>query len=264
MVQDRFVGDIGDFSNHGLLRALCGTPAKPVDGLKLGVVEYFTVPSEKDQKNGAGNKITYLKISKHNTSTYRQCDEELYDALRKTVGESLVSGKKLKIDPNRAKLLLPVDDRYYDAPVPVGDRNNWLADALRVTSEADLVFINPDNGIASESQEKKVRPVHVTIEELLQIFEEGKGLIIYQQIGQGLKKGQTADDFIKQTSGRLRLMLELKRVRQLWAFWWHREAGRVYFIVAQTQEHEDKIEERLEAFRKSEWMKKGHFTEVDV
>ena len=253
-MRDSFVGDIGDFANNGLLRALCGTPAKPVAGLKLGVVEYFNVPSEKDQKNGAGNIITYLKVSKHNKWTYRQCDEELYDALREMVGDSLVNGKELKIDSTRAGLLLPVDGRYYDKRVPSGDRDNWLADALRVTSEADLVFINPDNGITKDAKS----PNHAAIAGLLYFIEQGKSLVIYYT----WNRNSTADSQIRHNSKDLQV--EFKLSSPPWVLRWHRMSGRAYFIVARTQEHKDKIEGRLKAFRESEWMKNGHFTEVEV
>ena len=258
-MQDSFVGDVGDFANHGILRALCGTPAKPVDGLKLGVVEYFNRSTDADLKKSHGNRIEYLKVSKYNNSTYRVCDPELYDALRKLVGESLASETGLKIDRARARLLLPVDERYYDVALPVGERKDWLKYAIRkIEDNTDLIFVNPDIGIASKSQEEKVGPAHTTIKELSQIFENDKGVIVYQQIGQGLQRGQTAKDFIKQTSDRL--MHELRPVCQLWVSWWRRGAGRAYFVVPGTERQRDKIEERLEAFKRSEWVKKGHFS----
>ena len=68
-MQDRFVGDVGDFANHGILRALCGTPAKPVDGLKLGVVEYFNGPTGADLGKSHGNGSDILKSQ--NTTTQR-------------------------------------------------------------------------------------------------------------------------------------------------------------------------------------------------
>ena len=204
-------------------------------------------------------RVGYLKVSKYNNSTYKVCDPKLYAAFRKLVGESLASGIGLKIDQARARLLLPVDERYYDVALPAGERKDWLKCAVRKIGETtDLVFVNPDIGIASESQEEKVGPAHTTMKELSQIFENDRDLIIYQQIGQGLKRGQTAEDFIKQTSARL--MHELRRVCQLWVFWWRRGAGRAYFIVPGTERQKDKIDERLEVFKRSEWVKKGHFS----
>ena len=260
-MQDRYVGDIGDFANHGILRALCGTPEKPVDGLKLGVVEYLNRPTDAELKTSQGNRIEYLKVSTYNNSTYRVCDPGLYDALQKLVGESLVNGTELKIDPSRAKLLLPVDERYHYASLTIGERKDWLEGAIRkIGKNTDLAFVNPDTGVASESQENNLGPAHVSMEELSQVFDEGNSLIIYQHIGQGLQKGETVEDRIKKVS--CRLMHKLKPVRHPWAFKWCRAPVRAYFIVARTQEHQAKIEGRLEKFRKREWVKQRHFEEV--
>ena len=258
-MQDRYVGDIGDFANNGLLRALCGTPEMRVDGLKLGVVEYFNKPSAADlEKTGQGNKIEYLKFSEYSNSTYRECDSDLYDALQKLVGESLVSGTGLKLDPDRTKNLLPVDERYYDALTPAaGERSAWLQDAIQKVGDANLVFFNPDTGIASKNQERNVKPPHATMAEIKQIFEEGKSLIIYQHLGQGAPT-------VEQTSERL--TQELPSHWKLWAVQWHRVSSRAYFIVARTQEHKDTIEKQLAAFRQTPWrkirpeFKKAHFT----
>ena len=258
-MQDLFIGDIGDFANNGLLRALCGTPDNPVPGLKLGVVEYYNNP--KGPKKQEGNKIGYLKSSEYNNRTYRECDQSLYEALQKMMGESLVSGIELKLEQDMAKKLLPVDERYYDALLPSGDRTDWLQNAIQKVGDANLVFVNPDTGIASD-QEKNPKPTHLRIDELSYFFEEHKSLVIYQQIGQGLERGQTAENFIEQTAGRLKH--QLPSASKFWAFRWRRFSGRVYFIVARTEEHKDTIEKQLEAFRNSPWMTKEHFTEQSI
>ena len=214
------------------------------------------------------NIITYLKVSRHNTSTYRQCDEDLYDALRKMVGESLVNGKELKIDPGRARFLLPVDERYYDVPLTSGKRKDWLADALTVTSEADLVFINPDNGIANLDNgiafaKDAKSPKHASIAELRRFAEQGKSLAIYHTWKR--KEGITADEQIRRDSKALQVALKLSSPP--WALRWHRISGRAYLIVPQPEQHRAIIRERLDAFldkKKSRWAKRGHFTEVKV
>ena len=258
-MQDRYVGDIGDFANNGLLRALCGTPEMRVDGLKLGVIEYFNKPSTADlEKTGQGNKIEYLKVSDYSNSTYRECDSGLYVALQNLIGESLVSGTELKLDPDMARKLLPVDERYYDALTPsAGGRPAWYQDAIQKVGDANLVFLNPDTGIASEIQERNVPPSHATMAEIKQIFEEGKSLVIYQHLGLGAPT-------VEHTSERL--MQELPSHWKLWAFQWHRISSRAYFIVARTQEHKDTIEKQLAAFRQTPWQKirrgfkEAHFT----
>ena len=269
-MQDRFVGDIGDFANHGVLRALCGKPEKPVDGLKLSVVEYFNMPADRNLKKSDGKHIEYLKVLKYNNSTYRVCAPELYDALQKLVGESLVSGTELKVDPERAKILLPVDERYYDVPIPVGERHDWLKGALEKTGDADVIFVNPDNGIKLRVEEvESKKPIvkleektnsrqHVSLGELKYLYEKGKSLIIYHHLGQGNKKGETLEDRIKSISGCLKETLMLicpPRVVR-----WHRSPQRAYLIVPRTQNHKATIDKRLKLLEKSPWKAKGHFS----
>ena len=252
-MQDRYVGDIGDFANNGLLRALCGTPENPVPGLKLGVVEYFNKPNAADSNKGHGNKIEYLKVSGFSNSMFRECDPSLYDALQNLVGESLVSGTELKLDPDRTKKLLPVATRYYDTLTPpAGGRPAWFQDAIQKVGDANLVFLNPDTGIASEIMQKNVQPSHATMAEIKQIFEEGKSLVIYQHWSHGASTAKRIPAILTQ---------ELPSLWKQWAFRWQPFSRRVYFIVARTEEHKDTIEKQLQAFRNSPWMTKGHFTE---
>ena len=63
-MQDRYTGDLGDFSKLGILRILQKA------GLSIGVNWYLT-PEE--NHNGDGRHIKHLK----NDNNFRACDEEL-------------------------------------------------------------------------------------------------------------------------------------------------------------------------------------------
>ena len=79
-MQNRYVGDIGDFGKYGLLRALAGDP------LRLGVVWYlFPDEPPKEPGKGDGKFIDYLCHPKRRDSKLRDCDPELYCALREIV-----------------------------------------------------------------------------------------------------------------------------------------------------------------------------------
>ena len=75
-MQNRYVGDVGDFGKYALLRALCGhAGGGPI--LKLGIVWcYFPDESHYDD----GRHINYL-----NKEPYRSLDPQLFDGLRKLV-----------------------------------------------------------------------------------------------------------------------------------------------------------------------------------
>jgi hypothetical protein len=76
VMQNRYVGDIGDYMKLGILRALS-------PGYRLGVA-WWLFPDE--GHNQDGKRIHYLKQAEH----WRQYDPELFDALDKIVS----SGKR--------------------------------------------------------------------------------------------------------------------------------------------------------------------------
>ena len=92
-MQDRYAGDVGDFGKFGLLRHLCGETAQNRHlTLKPGVIWYRVAD---ETHNGDGRHISYLKKSAKNVKDksveddndprFRDCDADLYDALKKMV-----------------------------------------------------------------------------------------------------------------------------------------------------------------------------------
>ena len=145
-MQNRYVGDLGDFGKYGLLRALCiprgtdlGLPLHealawhPIQSqdigeatregctmplwspedlatgqyLSLGVLWYL-VPDE--DHNDDGKYIQYLDLSAVNQQSYRLCDPVLYDSLHKIVH----SGRR-NISSVRESQVLPYSTRFYEA-----------------------------------------------------------------------------------------------------------------------------------------------------
>ena len=76
-MQDRYVGDVGDFGKYGLLRYLGGK----LDGgfeyfepMRMGVIWYLYP----DESHNADGKYTgYLDETPANRASYRACDSEL-------------------------------------------------------------------------------------------------------------------------------------------------------------------------------------------
>ncbi len=71
MVQDRYVGDIGDFAKYALLRDV-------FEGAKLGIAWYLH-PEESDSTDG--RHTVYLGRSEE----WRCLDEDLFDELKRIV-----------------------------------------------------------------------------------------------------------------------------------------------------------------------------------
>ena len=72
-MQDRYIGDVGDYGKFGLLRALCGYSAKKPN-LKLSIIWYHTVPEDKKSSINDGKHRSYI----YKPQQYRGCDPELF------------------------------------------------------------------------------------------------------------------------------------------------------------------------------------------
>jgi hypothetical protein len=81
-VQDRYAGDVGDYSKLGLLRVL--TNHRSVDDappLRLGVVWCLANPDNEVD----GKFVDYLEPDSDQGKRLRPCDPDLYDRLRDLV-----------------------------------------------------------------------------------------------------------------------------------------------------------------------------------
>ena len=150
-MQDRYVGDVGDFGKYGLLRAL----SKPPQGrspLSLGVVWYL-VPDENNTADGS--KIGYLNLPRDRAAFFRECDPTLYDRL-----QQLVTGQRRDIRSVAEAGILPAGTVFFGEPLTFSGversekarlslRAGWLEAAHRATAACDLAFLDPDNGLGS-------------------------------------------------------------------------------------------------------------------
>src|SRR4051812_12000061 len=138
-MQDRYVGDVGDFGKLGLLRILCGFGGVP--RLNLGVVWYRV---DNELHNNDGKHWTYLVCD---SRKLRSCDTELYDRLNRLLVKSgkLVGERNMAIIENSG--LLEAGTRFFSDSLNyesikdrLQTRRNWLERALAETVHADIIF----------------------------------------------------------------------------------------------------------------------------
>lgn len=101
-MQNRYVGDIGDFGKYGLLKALAG------DDLTLGIIWYLNAHEE---QNADGNFTRYL--CNPAASRLRVCDAYLFDALAGVVRDNLRT-----VSVVRERGLLPRATLFHEVPLP--------------------------------------------------------------------------------------------------------------------------------------------------
>ena len=261
-MQDKFVGDIGDFANNGLLRHLCGKrelasqdPNSPAGKLKLGIVWYINT---KETANRDGRYTSYLYYTPQNQERFRKCDPFLYDGL-----SELVSKDKRTVAALEDSDLLPDGTKYYREPMVMADkqlsavvRKNWLNGAIRNMAGVDLVFLNPDIGVASEREHIRIQAngnlsssvQHAYIQELKLFLEFGKSLVVYQHLN---RDPGGAASLLRSLSDRIRNSLESPNL-YIRAVRFKSFSSRLYLLIANPRQaaHLDFLERRLGYFER--------------
>ena len=258
-MQNRYTGDIGDFGKYGLLRALCRPPDTPTfdQSFRLGILWYL-YPNE--SHNDDGKYTGYLSCTSLNHSRFRACDPSLYEALRQ-----LVVSNNRRVVGVRESEIFPDNTLYYEASLSYGPReprrsrqavrNSWLEGSLEATADADMVFVDPDNGISETADPLlKKGPKFVYMDDLRQFADRGQSVVIYHHLGRRGKAPQQIEYWVKALQSNLNLS------RLPWALWYHRGTARAYFIVAQ-ERHRAILENQLASFLDSPWSK--HFELVN-
>ena len=196
-MQDRFVGDIGDFGKYGLLRSLTGIHPMADPCLKLGLVWY--VPDGETVKRtpaSHGQNIGYL-FNPKTRDRYRSCDEELFDGLKGIVcGErSIEAVQDSGLLGDRASGEVVIHDKPMQMPdvrLRRDERRKWLDEALRCVEKSEVVFLDPDVGLADPGCGKAPRrlsigtkdaPKYVFMCELDEFLDLNASVVVYQSFG---------------------------------------------------------------------------------
>ena len=256
-MQNRYVGDLGDFGKFGLLRALCAnTGTGNPRYLSLGVVWYL-VPDE--GHNSDGKFIQFLDPTAQNRQYFRACDPSLYDALR-----DIVESSARNVTNIRNAGVLPPGTSYYESSLSFAGiqtpraktksqrtrfRRNWLTQALHSTKGRDLVFLDPDNGFEVKVAPHDPRgPKYAFFDELVPFAERGQSLIVYHHIG---RQGSSAYQ-IKRRFDQIEERLGLTS----FALLYHRGSARAFFLIP-ADKHRGAIESIVDSFLESPWRR--HF-----
>lgn len=225
-MQDRYVGDVGDFGKFGLLRALVGSLDS---SLRLGVV-WCAFPDE--SHNGDGRHIAYLR-----DDAMVALDPELHAKLR-----ALVDSGSRSIAALEAAGILPQSTIFYRQPTtglaegigPAGRlrtiyRERWHSGALQTTKDADLVFFDPDNGIATEATSRSGPKSGKFIfrDEIAAFWERGQSLVVYHHLN------RTCTTSVQTTILRHKLADTLGRKACLLPLMFRRGSCRHFWIIAQ-------------------------------
>ena len=180
-MQNKYVGDIGDFGKYALLRSISRT------GLTLGVNWYLT-PDE--NHNTDGKHTSYLQ-----KNTYSSYDVELYYILK-----DIVDNDRRNVSSVQKSMILPGNTVYYDSILDLNDepdslkrhmlRQSWHNSALNRLKDCKIVFLDPDNGlqVKSVSLTGQKGNKYIGLDELKDYFKLGQSIIFYNHRERKLEK----------------------------------------------------------------------------
>jgi hypothetical protein len=235
-MRDSYVGDVGDFGKYALLNALAG------NDLRLGVL--WCRNSEPDVSQD-GRFIAYREL--------RACDPDLYDRLAQ-----LLKNTQRTLTHIENSNILPSNTLFCGSAVPAPRtpcfstaareaqshlRSVWFKEGFKKLSEAMLVFLDPDNGLASSRCKKHLRSgiKYIFEDELAEFVKRGQSVVLYQH--------QQRRSLSEQVFEQRKILAAGKLCR---AVSFHRRAARIYYILP-AEDHEHRISERLTRFLASEW-----------
>ena len=251
-MQDRYVGDVGDFGKYALLRQITCDDGAQAGNLQLGVVWYL-FPDE--NHNSDGRHVAYL-----DREEFRTLDPELFDGLR-----GLVFEDRRNVGAVVSSRLLPESTVFVDAPtLPKGEgtlpkpnereehRVRWLGDCLSATEGCDLVFLDPDNGIQTASVSKRHPKAgkYVFWDEIQSFVDRGQSLVVYHHTNRTRPVSDQVSALSADFDGRL------PAGYSLFPLVFRRGSCRVFWLVL-TEDLVEPVRNRVETLLQSGW--KAHF-----
>ena len=238
-MQDRYVGDAGDYAKFALLKALAGE----ADPLRLGVLWYL-YPDE--GHNGDGRHTSYL-----HDAVVALRDADLHAKLA-----VLVKKQRRSVGAVQRASILPTDTIFYSAPVTVPAapverrvyRARWFTNGLRRMRDAEIIFFDPDNGVETPALNLGSPKVgkYVFWSEIEAAWASGKSLVIYNHLNRSASAAIQTERLYAQFASRLSepgaivpLLFRRGSCRHLW-------------VVAQTA-HKDLLVSRVRSFMDRGW-----------
>lgn len=212
-VKNQYFGDINDYYKYGLLRIL----AEKIPG-KISVCWMLT----EDDSSTDGRRLDYL--SKPNR--WRKYDSQLFDKLRESViinsSRDVVEALAVICRENVSFF----NDILYDS---VPDRKRYFQKLSNSLDDTELVFFDPDTGIAPASmmKGKNKSSKYLFWSELKEIIDSGKSVLIYQHFPRFKKR----DDLIKEK----RMLIE-ERTEAVEVFVF-RTPHVAFFLIPQPEHH---------------------------
>ena len=233
-MQNRYTGDIGDYSKLGLLRALQSA------GFSIGLNWYLT-PDE--THNSDGRHVNYL-----HQDEYRACDPSLWTELGTLVK---LGNREVRYMENDGILKATffsdcLDFRGKKKAERSAHRAEWFTNSLGVMAGKDIVCVDPDNGlIVPSAMGKPKENKYVLPEELAAYYAQGSTVVYYQH------KARRKDPFYTDQLEKLLRREDLAGASGL-ALKFEKVSQRYYMFIVQPK-HREKVEKAVKDMLSTAW-----------
>jgi hypothetical protein len=242
-MRNDFVGDVGDFGKYALLNALAG------NDFTLLVNWYFN--------NQRGRAFQYLRQEKK----YSDCCPRLYSAMQEIAKQ--VPSRLKEIESRR---ILPEKTIFFADPLDgLGalqpqdqHRRKWHSQALEKAKKADIVFLDPDNGLESQGNarnSKRASKYYLAITEVRDYVVEDKSLILYHHFHRKESHPKQIKELLK--------VVSLSTGVAAWGIRFGSVSPRVYVVIPSAR-HRVKLKERLLSFAEGKCRKPLQLETYDV
>lgn len=248
-MQNRYSADVGDFGKFGLLRHLVAGKS-----YILGI-NWYLFPDE--GHNEDGKFVCYL-----NKPCFERCDTELHNKLKTVVetNRSVYELEKIGIFDHKTIFFSDNVDFYSDFPKNTKEHKNkrlmlrkeWSMRASKILSNANVLFLDPDNGLqvpSCKSLSQKKSGKFAYFEEIKNQHQDKDFTVIYHHLNRHKNHGSHTQQ-IQDRAEQLKSKINTEHI--VFAVRYRPFSPRAFFIIT-TPKNEKEIESKLKSFLQSNW-----------
>ena len=216
-MKNQYFGDGNDYSKYGILRILC-------DCFPSDVAVCWMLTPDDSTTDGTQHRDYINKPEK-----YRHCDPHVFDQLRE-----LIINHKANDVSHAQRVIGKHNLKFIDTIIPddLEGRAKYFDMVKREISDCDLVFFDPDVGLAPDSVKKgsKDSSRHLFWDELADFYnEQHKSILLYQHF-----QRSQHDAFVRECVDKIKEHTKPFHVYSL------KDTRVVYFLIPQ-REHRDLV-----------------------
>ena len=215
-MQDRYAGDLGDFSKFALMRSLLADLR-----CSAGLI-WYRFPDE--STNNDGRHTRYLGDSRWDGT-----DPALIDTL-----QGIIDGGTRSIQALESSTILPADTSYFGESIfwekdLARNRSDWFKRACAAVQVSDLVMVDPDNGLAGPSHKvwRRKGGKYVTTDEVAALANAHKCVVVYHHFNRSCSHEAQMRMWVEQLSS-------ASPDRNVQVLRYKRVSPRAYFILSRS------------------------------